>query len=231
MTFKPFSVGGVSGSLTFTDNSGGTAGAVQTVQLQGSGAVGNTTTTIVSLAPNPVFVNTSTLVAASVSAGDFSVSGPVTIQASTGETCTSGGDSNGCYLTFSTLGPRTVTATYNGNNSLNGSTSPGVLVLAIDFSISASPASQTVSGRKATYKVTVTGQGLFAGPVAMGCVGGPTGTTCAVSPASVSLSGPTADAKATVTVPAGAAPGTYTITFSGTFGGVTRLAAAKLIVK
>ena len=76
VAFKPFSVGGVSGSLTFTDNSGGTAGAVQTVQLQGSGAVGNTTTTIVSLSPNPVFVNTSTLVAASVSAGDFSVSWP-----------------------------------------------------------------------------------------------------------------------------------------------------------
>ena len=231
VAFKPFSVGGLSGTLTFTDNSGGTAGAVQTVQLQGSGAVGNTTTTIVSLSPNPVFVNTSTLVAASVSAGNFSVSGPVTIQASTGETCTSGGDSNGCFLTFSTLGPRTVTATYNGNNSLNGSTSPGVLVRAIDFSISASPTSQSVSGRKATYKVTVTGQGVFAGPVAMGCVGGPPSTTCAVSPASVSLSGPTADAKATVTVPAGAAPGTYTITFSGTFGGVTRLAGAKLIVK
>jgi hypothetical protein len=231
VVFKPFSVGAISGTLTFTDNSGGTAGAVQTVQLQGSGETGNTTTTIVSLSPNPVFVNTSTLVAASVSAGNFSVSGPVTIQASTGETCTSGGDSNGCFLTFFTLGPRTVTATYNGNNSLNGSTSPGVLVLAIDFSISASPTSQSVSGRKATYKVTVTGQGQFAGPVAMGCVGGPAGSTCAVSPASVSLSGPTADAKATVTVPAGAAPGTYTITFSGTFGGVTRLAAAKLIVK
>jgi hypothetical protein len=41
-----------------------------------------------------------------------------------------------------------------------------------------------------------------------------------MSPASVSLSGPTADAKATVTVSAGAAPGTYTMTFSGTFGGV-----------
>ena len=85
--------------------------------------------------------------------------------------------------------------------------------------------------RKATYKVTVTGQGGFAGPVVMGCVGGPPSTTCAVSPASVSLSGPTADAKATVTVPAGAASGTYTITFSGTFGGVTRQAGAKLIVK
>ena len=153
VAFKPFSVGGLIGTLTFTDNSGGTAGAVQTVQLQGSGATGNTTTTIVSLSPNPVFVNGSTLVAASVSAGDFSVHGPVTIQASTGETCSSGGDSNGCYLTFSTLGPRTVTATYDGNNSLNGSTSAGVLVRAIDFSISASPTSQSVSGRKATYKV------------------------------------------------------------------------------
>lgn len=66
----------------------------------------------------------------------------------------------------------------------------------------------------------MTGQGQFAGPVVMGCVGGPPGTTCAMSPASVSLSGPTADAKATVTVSAGAAPGTYTMTFSGTFGGV-----------
>ena len=231
VAFKPFSVGGLTGTLTFTDNSGGTAGAVQTVQLQGSGATGNTTTTIVSLSPNPVFVNTSTLVAASVSAGNFSVHGPVTIQASTGETCSSGGDSNGCLLTFSTLGPRTVTATYDGNNSLNGSTSAGVLVRAIDFSISASPTSQSVSGRKATYKVTVTGQGGFTGPVAMSCVGGPPNTTCAASPASVTLSGPTADAKVTVTVPAGAAPGTYTITFSGTFGGVTRLASATLIVK
>jgi hypothetical protein len=77
----------------------------------------------------------------------------------------------------------------------------------------------------------VTGQGGFTGPVAMSCAGGPPNSTCTASPASVTLAGPTAETKVTVTVPNGAAPGTYTITFSGTFGGVTRLAAAKLIVK
>jgi hypothetical protein len=236
VAFAPFSAGPLAGTLTFTDNSGGISGTLQQVPLHGDGAKANTSTTIVSAVPNPVFVGGSMIVSFAVSApGAVTPTGIVTVQASTGESCATGPHDNNfpdaCALTFSTLGSRTITATYAGNASFNPSTSSGVLVRAVDFNVSASPAAQTATGRKANYKLTVTGLGGLTGSIAMSCAGGPPNTSCAVSPSSVNLSGSTATAKATVTLPAGAAPGTYTVTFTGTYGGVTRSATASLTVK
>jgi hypothetical protein len=167
--------------------------------------------------------------------GSLSPTGRVTVQASTGEGCTSSGtgdaDPHECTLTFSTPGPRTITATYEGNASFNPSTSSDMPVRAVDFNVSASPSAQSITGRKANYKVTVTGLGGLTGSVAMSCAGGTPNSTCAVSPSSVNLSGSTATTKATLTLPAGVANGTYNVTFSGTYGGVTRSATASLTVK
>jgi hypothetical protein len=139
--------------------------------------------------------------------------------------------SNGCNLTFSTPAIRTIRATYNGNSSFNASTSPGVSVHVVDFSLSVTPTSQALSGRKATYVLSVAAVNGSPGTVSLSCSGGPPNTTCAVSPNTVTLSASTATRKATVTVPTGASSGTYTITFTGSFGSATRSTTASLIVQ
>ena len=122
-------------------------------------------------------------------------------------------------------------ATYNGDAYFNGSTSASRPVGIVNFTLSVSPSSQTVNGRKATYTVTVTPQNGFTGAVSLACSGGPASTTCAMVPASVTLSGAAATSKATFTVPANAAAGDYTVNMTGQFGTVSRSTTATLTVK
>lgn len=89
----------------------------------------------------------------------------------------------------------------------------------------------TVAGRKGSYKVTVAGVNGFIGNVALACSGGPANATCTMSPVSLALSGPSAEAKATVTVPNGSAAGSYTITFTATVGSALRSTTATLVVR
>ena len=162
--------------------------------------------------------------------GTLSASGGmVTVQASTGESCMIPVMANGCALTFSTPGNRTITATYNGSTGFNPSTSAPVAVDVADFSLSVTPASQSAVGKKATYTLTVTPVNGSSGTLTVTCSGGPANATCAMSPSAVSLSG-TTSAKATVSLPNNAASGTYTITFTGTFGIATRSTTASLTV-
>lgn len=233
VTFAPLSVGFHGGTLTFTSDSGGTTGTMHDVQLQGGGEPGVTSTTITSV-PDQVFVGQPVHVSYTVaSEGSLTPSGQVTVQASTGESCSAGTISPFCVLTFSTHGDRTITATYHGNGSFNPSTSAPVLVKVGDFSLSASPSSQTVAGKKATYRLDVNALGGFSGVVSLACAGGPQDDTiCTVSPGSVTVSGSTASAKATVTLPSRVTSGTtYTITFRGTYGSVVRSTTATLVVK
>jgi len=58
---------------------------------------------------------------------------------------------------------------------------------------------------------------------------GPNGES--VLPGSVNLAGGTATTKATVSLPNGVNVGTYTITFTGSFGSATRSTTASLTVK
>jgi hypothetical protein len=157
--------------------------------------------------------------------------GNVTIAASTGESCTGSAPSGSCAITFATATNRTLTATYSGDNTFESSTSASGSLRVVDFSLSVAPASQTVAGKKATYTLTVTGVNGFAGTVALGCSGGPAGTTCTMSPTSVTLPSATTSAKANVTVPATAPKGTYVITLTGSFGGATRSTTATLTLK
>ena len=94
-----------------------------------------------------------------------------------------------------------------------------------------SPSSQTVAGKKkGTFKVTIAAVNGFAGAVSLACIGGPAGTACTVSPASL-VAGSGLAAKAAVTLPASAPAGTYTLTFTGSIGAVTRSTTATLIVR
>jgi hypothetical protein len=232
VVFAPLSTGYHGGTLAFTSDSGGTSGTTHNVQLQGGGEPADTITTIIS-APAQVFAGQPAIVSYAVaSEGTLTpFGGGVSVQASTGESCHAGTMAGSCYLIFSTLGDRTITASYGGNSDFNPSTSAPVVVKVVDFSLSASPSSQSIAGKKATYRLDVTPLSGFSGVVSLGCAGGPPNTTCAVSPASVTLSGATVKPKATLTLPPGASSGTYTITFTGTHGSIVRSTTATLIVK
>jgi trimeric autotransporter adhesin len=232
VAFAPLSTELTTGALTFTDNSTGVAGSTQTVGLQGYGIKVNTSTAITAVSANPALAGQPVSVSFAVTAQSGAMatpSGVVTVQASTGETCTASAPSGSCALTFSTAVDRTLTASYSGDTTFKPSTSPAGSLKVVDFGLSVSPASQTVQGRKATYIVTVSGVNGFAGTVALSCSGGPANTTCAMSPQSLTLPSATTTSKAAVTLPAGARGGSYVITVSGSFGGVMRTATATLV--
>jgi hypothetical protein len=230
----PISTALATGTLTFTDNSAGIIGATQQVSLQGYGIKVKTSTAITAVSANPVLKGQPVTVSFAVTptAGAQSIpSGNVTVQASTGETCTGSAPSGACAITFATAANRTLTATYSGDNTFESSTSASGSIRVVDFSVSVTPTSQTVAGKKATYTLTVSGVNGFAGTVALGCSGGPANTTCTMSPTSVTLPSAATSAKANVTVPAGAPKGTYVITLTGSFGGATRSTTATLTLK
>jgi hypothetical protein len=100
-----------------------------------------------------------------------------------------------------------------------------------DFTISATPASQTVSsGHSAAYTISLTSQGGLTGNVTLSCSGGPPNSTCAISPSSVMLNG---TAKATVSFsPAkNVNHGTFTLTFTGKLGNLSHSTNVSLTVK
>jgi len=96
-----------------------------------------------------------------------------------------------------------------------------------DFSLAATPGSQTVtSGNSTSYTVSTSALSGFSGSVALSVSGVPTGATASFSPASVSGSG-----SSTLTVATGtAAAGTYTLTISGTNGSLSHSASVTLTV-
>jgi hypothetical protein len=92
--------------------------------------------------------------------------------------------------TTSTLsvGSHNITAVYAGTTAFNKSTSNLVVevIATADFSISASPGSQTVyTGESASYAVTITPSNGLNLPVALSCTQLSADTTCSFSPATV----------------------------------------------
>ena len=230
--YTPPSSGQWSGTLTFTDDSGGSPGATQQVSLSGQGVKVNTTTAVTAASANPALAGQPVTVSFAVTPQPGAIalpSGTVTVLASTGESCTGSAPSGSCAITFATAADRTLTAGYSGDTDFKPSTSPAVSLKVVDFALSVSPDSRNVVGRRATYTVTVTGQNGLAGAVSLSCSGGPAGSTCAMSPASITLPGTTTTSNATVTIPGNAPAGSYVITFGGSFGGATRTATATLI--
>jgi hypothetical protein len=98
-----------------------------------------------------------------------------------------------------------------------------------DFSLSASPASQTVTqGSGTSYKVTVNPSGGFAGLVNLSLTGLPSGATGTFVPTSVTGSG---TSTLTVTTSATSTPaGTYTLTITGTSGSLSHATNVTLVV-
>jgi len=119
--------------------------------------------------------------------------------------------------------PLTITAT-----SGNLTRTSGVTFSVTDFTVAASPLSQTVAvGGTATYTASATALNGFADTIAWTVSGLPSGTTAAFSPASVDGSGDSVLSLSTSgTTPAG----TYALTVTGSDGALVHSANITLVV-
>jgi len=98
-----------------------------------------------------------------------------------------------------------------------------------DFSVSASPASQTVvQGNQASYTVTVAASGGFAGSVSLTAAGIPSGATATFSPTSITSG--SGSSTMNVTTTASTVAGSYTLTITGTSGSLTHSTTVTLVV-
>jgi len=131
-------------------------------------------------------------------------------------------------VTYSTPGTYVASLTVTDNAGLTNP-SPATRTISVpDFSVSATPASQTVlPGGSTSYTVTVTPGTGFTAPVTFSVSGLPPGATASFNPASVSGSGST-----TMRVSSGFLTplGSYPLTVSGDSGGLTRSATVTLVV-
>lgn len=97
-----------------------------------------------------------------------------------------------------------------------------------DFSLSATPSSQTVTqGTGTSYSVSVTGSGGFSSSVDFSASGLPNGANASFSPSSVSGSGSTT---MNVTTSSDTPAGTYILTITGTSGSLTHQTTSTLVV-
>jgi hypothetical protein len=181
-----------------------------------------TTTTIASASPNPAAPGQPVLMSYRVigSTNATAPTGTVTVSANTGETCTAAVSAGGCSLTFALTGQHTVTASYSGDTNFSSSaTTTSVQVSVGDFSITATPTSQTISsGHQALYSITVTPIGGLTGVVNLSCSGGPPNSTCSVSPSVDNLNGTPASSTVMLSSNKNVNHGTFTLTLTGTYG-------------
>jgi len=127
-----------------------------------------------------------------------------------------------------TLGSLTGRVLTNGRLNVNKAIRACSAPPTPDFSVSATPASQTVvQGASTTYTATVTPSGGFSGAVIFTASGLPIGAIPSFNPASVTTSG---SSTMTVTTTATTPAGTYQITITGTSGTLTHSATVTLVV-
>jgi len=97
-----------------------------------------------------------------------------------------------------------------------------------DFSIAATPSSQTVvQGNSTTYTVNVVPSGGFTGNVTFSLSGLPQGANASFNPSSVTTSG---SSTLTISTLASTAPGSYTLTITATGGTLVHTAKVTLVV-
>ena len=203
-----FAVSASSGTLTVAVNASGTDSIILTPSGGFTGSVslslsGLPRWTSASFSPNPVSIT-----------GTGSGSSVLTVT-------TNKRAQQGSY-------PLTVTAT---SGSLTSQTSLTLVIGSTsspDFSLSASPSSQTVTqGSGTSYGVTVTPSGGFTGTVGFSVSGLPSGAGASFSPISVSGSGSTT---MSVTTASNTPTGTYSLTITGTSGSLTHTTGVTLVV-
>lgn len=191
-------------------------------------------TAITSVSPNPAVPGSPVMISVSVTGvlGAALPTGNVTVKASSGEMCVALVSAGGCSITFSTTGTRTVSATYSGDaNYLGSSSSTSVQVTVGDFSISATPSSQTISsGHQASYTITVTPIGGLTGSVTLSCSGAPANSTCSISPSVDNLQGKPLQSVVALMANKNVNHGTFTLTFTATYGNGAIVHATSVIL-
>jgi subtilisin family serine protease len=96
-----------------------------------------------------------------------------------------------------------------------------------DFSLSASPASQTViQGASTSYTVTITRTGGFTGAVTLSAAGLPAGATASFNPNNTTGTSSTMSVATSTTTPTGS----YPVTITGTSGTLSRSTSVTLVV-
>jgi hypothetical protein len=110
---------------------------------------------------------------------------------------------------------------FQGTLTLSNSTTP-------DFTISASPSSQTVTaGNSTSYTVNTGALNGFTGTVALSASGLPSGASASFTPASISGAG---SSTLNVTTTTSAATGSFTLTITGASGSLSHSATVTLVV-
>ncbi|MGB8592208.1 MAG: galactose oxidase-like domain-containing protein, partial [Candidatus Acidiferrales bacterium] len=132
-------------------------------------------------------------------------------------------------VTYSTAGTYVASLTVTDNDGLTDpSPETRTITVGPDFTVSSTPASQTVAaGNATTYTVTVSAGTGFTGSVSFGVSGLPANATATFNPTSVTTSGSSTLSISTTT---SVASGTYSLVIAGTSGGLTNISAATLIV-
>ncbi len=110
---------------------------------------------------------------------------------------------------------------FQGTLTLSTSTTP-------DFTISATPGSQTVTaGNSTSYTVTTGAQNGFTGTVALSASGLPSGASASFTPASIGGAG---SSTLNITTTTSTAPGTFTLSITGTSGSLSHSTNVTLAV-
>jgi uncharacterized membrane protein/regulation of enolase protein 1 (concanavalin A-like superfamily) len=184
--------------------------------------VGNGTTYTASISPLNSYTGTATLSVSGLPAGVTASFNPATITASGNSTLT--------ITTASTTTAGTYTLTISATDGALTHTTTVTLVVqgAPDFSLTATPGSQTVTqGNGTTYTTSISALNSYTGTVSFSVSGLPTGATASFSPTSVTTSGSsTLTVSTATTTPAG----TYTLTISATDGTLTHTTTVTLVV-
>lgn len=162
----------------------------------------------------------------------FSVTGMpsgMTVSAFSQPSRTSSGNTTFTVTAGAATAPGTYTLNFVGTSGAIVKSVPFTVVVAPDFTISATPSSRTITaaGTNVTYTTTLTYFGLT-GTTTFSVTGLPAGVTGTFAPTSLSASG-----TSTLTIAAsGTAPGgTYTVTITGTNGSLVKSTTVTLLVR
>ncbi len=184
---------------------------------------GNGTSYTVTVTPSGGFTGTVSLTLSGLPAGATGTFNPASLPS---------GNSTLSITTSSTTPTGTFPLTISGTSGSTTHTASVNLVVTApvvgDFSISASPGSQTVTaGNGTSYTATVTGSGGFSGAVNFTASGLPSGAGASFNPTSVTGSG---SSTMSVTTSASTPAGTYTLTITGTSGSLVHSTTVTLVV-
>jgi hypothetical protein len=131
-------------------------------------------------------------------------------------------------VTYAAHGTYTATLTVTDNANLTDPKPPTRTITVTDFSITASPSSQsTLQGGNVPYTISVSALNGFADTVGLSVSGLPSGATAAFVPTSIVNSG---SSTLTVTTAGNTPAGTYTLTITGKTASLTHSTTATLIV-